>query len=53
VLDPLPILARRKDDEEPDDDNESLETILDKRDRKPGPEDIKADSAANSRKKKQ
>ena len=51
VLDPLPILARKKDDDESDDD-ESLEAILDKPDRKSEPRDRAADSETDSQLKK-
>jgi hypothetical protein len=46
-LDPLPILARKKDDDNSD-DNESLESIVDKKPEQINPKKRTADAAADA-----
>ena len=51
ILDPLPILARKKDDDNSEDD-ESLESILDRKPRKPNPKNEPADASSAAKVKK-
>ena len=46
-LDPLPILARKKDDDDSD-DNESLESIVDKKPRQTNPNKKPADASSDA-----
>ena len=51
ILDPLPILARKKDDEHSEDD-ESLESILDRKPPEPKPKKEPADASSDAEEKK-
>ena len=51
ILDPLPILARKKDDDQSEDD-ESLETILDRKSSNPKPKKEPADASSDAEEKK-
>jgi hypothetical protein len=51
ILDPLPILARKRDDDHSDDD-ESLESILDRKPRKPNPKQKTLDASTDAEVKK-
>jgi hypothetical protein len=51
ILDPLPILARKKGDDQSEDD-ESLESILDRKPRNPKPNKETADASPDAEKKK-
>jgi hypothetical protein len=51
ILDPLPILARKKDGEHSD-DPESLESILKQKQRKPNPKEKPADASSDAEVKK-
>jgi len=51
ILDPLPILARKKDDDRSEDD-ESLESILDRKPPKPKPKKEPADESPDAEEKK-
>ena len=51
ILDPLPILARKKDDDSSEDD-ESLESILDRKPPEPKPKKESADASSDAEEKK-
>ena len=51
ILDPLPILARKKDDDHSEDD-ESLESILDRKPPEPKPKKEPADASSDAEEKK-